>query len=238
MQRVNALAQDLARNRSGILNIVSSPSVGQSFIPQAMAQFRRQFPGCKLTFACHSYEHLGERLFNHQADLGIISLPMTHPNLEVVPLCQNRLVCALPYNHPLAGKAVLSLDDLVDADMIGYGNDTPLGRMIGLYCQREQKELSYVVEVGSPQNAGSLVAMGVGLALVDEFTVRSWAGSHPLWVRPLRDAPVLQANLVHLRYEPLSQLTQSFIAVLREQVRQQGFHAAPVAQPCAEAASH
>ena len=80
-----------------------------------------------------------------------------------------------------------------------------------------------MVEVGSPQNAGGLVEMGVGLALVDEFSVRSWSATRSLVVRPLHQAPVLQANLVHLRYEPLSQLTQRFIAVLRGLVAQQGF---------------
>lgn len=221
VQRVNELSHDLARNRSGILNIVSSPSVGQSFIPQAMARFRQQFPDTKLTFVCHSYEHLKERLLNHKADLGIIIMPMEHPQLEVTPLCENRLVCVLPYNHPLAGKALLTLDDLAQWPMVGYGHDTPLGRMIAALYEAQDKPLSCVVEVGSPQNAGGLVEMGVGLALVDEFSVRSWSGTHSLVVRPLQDAPMLQASLVHLRYEPLSQLTQRFIGTLHGLVQEQ-----------------
>src|SRR3954467_10843068 len=36
IQRVNAMAEDLADNRHGALNIVSSTSVGQMFIPQAI----------------------------------------------------------------------------------------------------------------------------------------------------------------------------------------------------------
>ena len=51
VQRVNELASDLSSNRSGMLNFVSSPSVGQSFLPQAMALFHAKHPDCKLTFA-------------------------------------------------------------------------------------------------------------------------------------------------------------------------------------------
>lgn len=40
VQRVHELAQDLSENRSGILNLVSSPSIGQTIIPHAIARFR------------------------------------------------------------------------------------------------------------------------------------------------------------------------------------------------------
>src|SRR6476469_7268529 len=48
VQRVNDLAGDLARNRSGILNIVSSPSVGQMLIPEALSQFQARHPDVKV----------------------------------------------------------------------------------------------------------------------------------------------------------------------------------------------
>lgn len=94
--------------------------------------------------------------------------------------------------------------------------------MIRAYSQAQNTEVVHAVEVGSPQNVGVLVESGMGLALVDEFSVRSWSSSHSIVVRPLDQAPVLQANLVHLRYEPLSQITQSFISVLQNLVAQQG----------------
>jgi DNA-binding transcriptional LysR family regulator len=88
--------------------------------------------------------------------------------------------------------------------------------------QAADEPLDPVIEVGSPQNAGSLVQMGAGIALVDEFSVRSWSGSSQLVVRPVANAPMLNVNLVHMRFEPLSQLTQAFIAQLKQLVQQQG----------------
>lgn len=223
VQRVNQLSKDLALNRTGILNLVSSPSVGQSLIPQAVANFREVHPDCKVTFACHSYEHIQALLLSHQADLGIISLPLTHPNLEITPLCMNRLVCVMHDSHPLSAKKTLSLDDLCAWPMVGYGEDTPMGKLISRYFETHERQLTTAVEVGSPQNAGSMVETGMGIALVDEFSVRSWSRTRPISVRPIEDAPILQANLVHLRYEPPAQLTRSFIQVLRELVIDHGF---------------
>lgn len=224
VQRVNDLAGDLARNRSGILNIVSSPSVGQMLIPEALAQFKALHPDVKVTFQCMAYPHLKERLLQRQADLGVIILPMEHPNLEPTPLCRNRLVCILPYNHELTRRATLTLADLRPFPLVAYEKTTPFGAILERMYQAADEPLAASIEVGSPQNACALVQMGAGVALVDEFSVRSWAGQNShLVVRPVAAAPVLEVNMVHMRFEPPSQLTQAFIAQLRQLVRQQGF---------------
>jgi DNA-binding transcriptional LysR family regulator len=224
VQRVNDLAGDLARNRSGILNIVSSYSVGQMLIPEALAQFKAHHPEVKVTFQCMAYPHLKERLLQRHADLGVIILPMEHPNLELTPLCRNRLVCILPYNHELTRRATLTLADLRPFPLVAYERSTPFGGILERMYQAADEPLAASIEVGSPQNACALVQMGAGVALVDEFSVRSWAGQNShIVVRPVAPAPVLQVNLVHMRFEPPSQLTQAFIAQLRQLVRQQGF---------------
>jgi DNA-binding transcriptional LysR family regulator len=221
VQRVNELAADLAKNRTGILNIVSSQSVGQTLIPKALALFQAQHTDVKLTFQCLGFSYLKERLLSHRADLGIIISPMEHPSLEVTPLCRNRLVCILPDNHELTHRATLTLADLRPYPLISYERDTPLSVIVTEMYQAAGDPLDPAIEVGSPQNAVALVHMGAGVALVDEFSARSWSVSSPLVVRQVDNAPLLNVNLVHMRFEPLSQLTQAFIAQLKQLVKQQ-----------------
>lgn len=222
VQRVHELAQDLSENRSGILNIVSSPSIGQMVVPEAIALFRARFPEVKVTLQCLTYGYLKDRLLNRQADLGVIILPMEHPNLDVNPLCSNRLVCVLPRDHTLAQHPMLQLADLRPHPLISYEKESHFGRLVGKMYEDAGEPMKAAIEVGSPQNACALVQAGAGVALVDEFSVRSWSGSH-LTMREVTGAPTLQANLVHLSYEPLSKLTQTFIAELRRLVKRQGF---------------
>ena len=222
VQRVNELAQELAENRQGILNIVSSPSIGQMMIPQAIAAFREDHPQVKLTFQYLGYAPLKERLLNHQADLGVTILPVDHPNLESTPLSKGQLVCICPYNHPLSRLGTLTLADMRPYPLISYDRATPFGLIMeGMYDAAEEV-LRAALEVGSPQNACSLVQAGAGIALVDEFSVRNWP-THQLIVRQVANAPELQANLVHQRFDPLSKLAQSFVLVLRALMQKQGF---------------
>ena len=224
VQRVSELAGDLARNRSGILNIVSSPSVGQMLIPEALTLFKARHPEVKVTFQCLAYSYLKERLLQRRADLGVIIMPMEHPNLELTPLCRNPLVCILPHNHELSRRATLTLADLRPYPLVGYEKSTPFASIMADLYQQAGEPLAPGIEVGSPQNACALVQMGAGVALVDEFSVRSWSGqTNHIVVRPLVDAPILQANLVHMRFEPPSQLTQAFISQLQQLVRRQGY---------------
>lgn len=222
VQRVNELAQELAENREGILNIVSSPSIGQMMIPQAIAAFREDHPQVKLTFQYLGYVPLKERLLNHQADLGVTILPVDHPNLDVTPLAQGQLVCICPYNHPLSRLSTLTLADMRPYPLISYDRATPFGVILERMYEAADEALKSAIEVGSPQNACSLVQAGAGIALVDEFSVRNWP-THQLIVRPVVNAPVLQANLVHPRFDPLSTLAQRFVRVLRDLMQRQGF---------------
>ncbi|RZI63497.1 LysR family transcriptional regulator [Variovorax guangxiensis] len=237
VQRVNELAQELAENRQGILNIVSSPSIGQMMIPQAIAAFREAHPQVKLSFQYLGYAPLKERLLNHQADLGITILPVEHPNLDVTPLARGQLVCICPYNHPLSRLATLTLADMRPYPLISYERATPFGVIVEHMYDAADEPLRSAIEVGSPQNACSLVQAGAGIALVDEFSVRNWP-TQQLIVRPVAKAPVLQANLVHPRFDPLSKLAQSFVQVLRELMQRQGFETSDELDPARAAVAH
>ena len=227
IQRVNAIAEDLADNRQGILNVVCSTSVGQRFIPQAIATFREAYPGVCINFMIMSYAHLLERLLDHQADVGVITSPMEHPNLTVAPLSENRLVCLFPIGHPLGARDVVTLEDLAPYPLITYDKGTPFGALIEQLYEAQRRPLDPVIEVGSPHSASALVQLGAGIALVDEFSVEGAAGK--MAMRPLADSPVVQINLVHYGLEPMSQFTRAFVDVLRELVaKPHALNATPV----------
>lgn len=212
--RVNQLASDLAEHREGILNVVSSPSVGQMLIPQAIAAVRQKNSHVKVSLQLLGFAPLLDRILAGQADVGVTILPTTHPNVASQRLGTGRLVCACPPDHPLAARSGITTADLLPYPLIAYDRDSPFGQLTGeLFAQADQV-LRPSIEVGSPLNACSLVHAGAGVAIVDEFSVRSW----PLGtfaVQVIRNAPVLHANLLHLRFEPLSGLAQCFIDELR-----------------------
>ncbi|WP_298720234.1 LysR substrate-binding domain-containing protein [uncultured Ferrovibrio sp.] len=222
VQRVNEVAHSLAERRQGVLHVVSSPSIGHVLIPQAIAQLCQQFTDAKVTFNFLNYAPLRDRLLNHQADIGVISTPIDHPNLETKPLGESTVCCVCPADHPLTQKAMLSLADLADYPLISYDRETPYGRMVTQMYNEAGLPLKSTIEVGSPQSACALVQAGAGIALVDEFSLHNWPNGQ-LMARPVAGAPVMMANLAFLRFEPMSQLAQSFVQILRKLMAANGF---------------
>ena len=229
VQRVNEVASSLAERRQGSLNIISSPSIGHMLIPLAIAKLCARYADAKVNFQVLNYAPLQEKLLNHQADLGILSSAVEHPNLETRVIGRTQLVCILPAGHSLAGNASLTLAQMRDFPMIGYERETPFGRMLAQMFTDAGEAYRPSIEVASPQSACALVQAGAGLALVDGFSLHNWQDGRIIAL-PVAGTPVLAANLAFLRYEPLSQLAQAFIAVLRQSMRAHGF-AAPLVAP-------
>ncbi|GAA5237063.1 LysR family transcriptional regulator [Verticiella sediminum] len=215
VQRVSDLTHELAGRRQRSLSVASSPSIGQVLVPLALGLFRQAHPGVKLHFRCLSHAALQERLLTGEIDVGVSILPMSHPNLESVPLVMGRLLCLCPPAHQLARRKEIGIEDLRDEFIITYSRGTPFGsRIERLYADNEEV-LRSATEVGSPQNACALVHAGAGVALVDEFSLLAWPMGD-FRALQVRNAPPIIADLVHLRTESLSPLAHAFAQALRQ----------------------
>jgi len=214
VQRVSDMARDMFEHQEGILNLVASPSIGQMLMPAAIAEYRRDHPQVKLTFQYLTHLPLTERLLKRQADLGVTILPLQHPNLELAQIGATRMVCIFPRGHALAGRETLDAADLLPHPLIAYERNSPFGQMVHGWFEAQGHTAKAVVEVGSPQNACALVQAGAGIALVDEFSARSWPGSRFV-ARPVNGMEGLTAYLVRLREEPMSQISLSFVETLK-----------------------
>ncbi|TSD57053.1 LysR family transcriptional regulator [Variovorax sp. KBS0712] len=221
VQRIRDLTQDLVAQRTGLVSVVSSPGVGHVLVPMSIAQLHQANPEIHVRFRTMTQALLIERLLGRQADLGISLDAVDHPSLVSVPIARCRIVCICPRDHPLASRTAVGVNDLLPFDFIGYPRGTPLGeRVRNLFAGLEELP-RMPVEVGSPQNACALVQLGVGVALVDEFTMLAWSESR-LRTLPVEEVEPVVAHLVYLRTDPLSPATEAFVRCFRSVLLQRG----------------
>ncbi|TKC92513.1 LysR family transcriptional regulator [Trinickia terrae] len=213
VQRVNEVAEDLIENRMGHLRIACSPNLGQSLIPRAIARFYEHLPDVRIILHTMIPGVLMQAVLTQQVELGVAFLQETHPNIEIHPLHENRIVAALPADHPLAKHETLRVQDLVDQPLIGYGSDIPLGQLVRRLFHDAQCVPQIKMEVQQSHVACALVQVGAGIALIDELTV-----SGPVWpqvvVRPIVPTVSAPVSVLHPVLEPLSRPAREFIAML------------------------
>ncbi|MDR7948029.1 MULTISPECIES: LysR family transcriptional regulator [Achromobacter] len=215
VQRVNEVADNLAENREGQLRLSCSPSLGQSLLPRAIAQFRRQFPEVRIVLQTLIPTVMQQSLLTQQVELGVAYMPVEHPSLAWQPLYENQIVAVLPKGHPLAARGRVTVHDLAEEPLIGYSADIPFGMLINKLFGGEHAQPEPRIEVQQAHVACALVQAGAGVALVDEITVAGpiWSEVVTLPIIGTVNAPV---NVFHLALQPLSRLALAFIDVLHK----------------------
>ncbi len=214
VQRVNEVAENLAHNREGHIRIACSPSIGQSLMPLAVAHFTQRYPGVRVVLYTHVPHVMLRSLLTQEIELGVAYMPIPHPSLAMQPLYENRIIAVLPHNHRLATREQISSRDLQGEPFIGYGSDIPFSQLVQRIFGSEEEQPTLRVEVQQAHVACAMVQAGVGVALVDELTIRgpSWSNVVAIPVAPMMHAPIHAFNLA---LQPMSRLAQEFVRILK-----------------------
>jgi len=224
IHQVEALVHDMAQRKHGLLSIASSLGIGQELVPRAIAAVHQRLPNLRIRFIRLGHEALKQQILEGHSDIGISTLPMEHPQFISQVIAQSALVCVCARDHPLTERDRVSADDLKDFALVGYLPDTPMAKRVqALFVACGGKPPS-MIEVDSPSAAYTLVRQGVGVALVDQFSLQSYANAY-FHVMLVDGSQRIAANLVTMRGCPLSQAATLFIACLKESLRACGLSA-------------
>ncbi|MBD1551546.1 LysR substrate-binding domain-containing protein [Pseudomonas typographi] len=109
-----------------------------------------------------------EALLSNRLNLGLIRPDKLHPGIETVCVLRDPFALALPYDHPLAQREQLTVQDLDRQPFIMYSPSE--GRysfelLSGLF-RAAGVEPSYVQYLYQTHTIMSLVSIGMGIALV------------------------------------------------------------------------
>lgn len=226
---VDEAAHEARRVAAGAVGHLALGCVGSatySLLPALSRGLRRELPGVDFSFR-------GEMLVPDQAaalrageiDVALLRPPIADLSLTVLPLRRDRLVVALPDDHPLAALRQVGVADLADADLIVHSADrrsVMYDVVLGL-LRDAGVEPRIRHEVGETSTLVTLVAGGLGAAVVPEpVTVLALDGVtfRPL-VRPAVDVELAIAHRTD-RTEP--HLARA-VAVIQQIVRDEGHEA-------------
>jgi len=216
--RVDSFVENLIRQPSGMVSLCSSPSLGLSLVPKLIATFLTKYPDMKVHFHTTLIQDVPLELLSGKSGLAITVLPIENPSLHIEPLIKGRMVCAIPAHHALARQARISLHDLVDQRLILYSRNIPFGQLMVAAFERYQCNIVPTIEVPRAELACSLVRQGIGIAIVDQFSV-----AENLWndvvVRPLIEEIPIAVSLIRSKFDLTSTDVDRFIEIVRQELK-------------------
>jgi DNA-binding transcriptional LysR family regulator len=174
LAEVDEAAHEARRVAAGAVGHLAIGCVGSatySLLPALSRHLATELPGVDFAFRGEMLApDQVDALRSGEIDVALLRPPVADLSLTVTPLRRDRLVVALPADHPLAARDGVRVADLADADLIVHAADrrsVMYDVVIGLF--RDAGLDPHVRhEVGETSTLVTLVAGGLGVAVVPE----------------------------------------------------------------------
>ena len=156
------------RGETGQLAIGFVSSAAYNVLPELLQRFRERYPLVELLLREMATRQQLSALAEGRIDVAILRPPIDMPGLEWTLLLEEALVVALSDEHPLAHRPQISIVDLRSETFISF----PRQLAPGLFdcaiqlCQQADFSPNIVQETTQLQTIVSLVAAGMGIAIV------------------------------------------------------------------------
>jgi DNA-binding transcriptional LysR family regulator len=204
-----ARAQQAARGALGSLRIGYVGSAVYIGLPETVRSFRESFPDVAISIRQMSPTEQVAALLEGRVELGFARAPVHEPSLRAQVVLDEELVAALPAGHALAPRKRLRLAQLApEPFLIASRTRGPGFHDYILSVCRGAGFTPRIVQDGSHLDVLSLVAAGIGVALVPA-SLRALRERDVLY-RPLRERPRTQVVAIMRTTQP-SEVLREFL---------------------------
>lgn len=211
-------AQRAARGETGWLGIGFAASATYDLLPAVLHDFRAQFPEVALSLLELNAVEQAEALRDRSIHVGFVRPYVAEAKVNVEAVLRESFLVALPEAHSLALYSDLSLAKLAEEPFVSFP-EKPLpsyAEVVRTVCEESGFTPRVVQEVREMQTAISLVAAGMGIALLPASVQHLHRDG--VVYRPLREpAPWTELTVVSRREDP-SPVLQNFLAIVRQKV--------------------
>lgn len=200
------------------LRLTFVDSTVNALLPGILRQFRLAHPQAEFHLQEATTAEQLIALRDDRADLGMVVLPITpQEGLQILPFLYDRMVLALPENHPLAAQQQVTLSSLAEQPWVLFPAHYGPGMHTAILqaCAVAGFSPRIVQEARQMQTIGGLVAGGVGIALMPALFAR--LQSPGVVFRELSGTGSPVPYTLALAWRTASPLTEAFCRIAAEQ---------------------
>ena len=172
-QMENAV-REITGEISGTLTLGASTTIAEYMLPALLGNFRTEYPDINIQLKVSNTDGIVYMIENNEIDLGVVEAPVHNKNLVVDVCREDRLVCVVPTDHPLADKDVATLEDIVEYPYICREEGSGTREVINEYLEHHnvpESTLKLSMELGSPEAIKGAVEAGMGISIVSSATI-------------------------------------------------------------------
>lgn len=168
LDRAVGEARRAERGEVGTLRVGYTATALYNLLPEVVRSFRESFPGVRLDLSEMGSAELEGAILAGDVQAAFLYGFAGGAGVESVVLRDERIVAALPEDHPMAGRDAVCLRELAEEPFVFYPRHRGPGlydRLIG-FCREAGFSPEVAQEAAQEHTVVGLVASGVGVALV------------------------------------------------------------------------
>lgn len=171
VENLGYVVGSLRKGRDAGLAFASVPSIAQFIASRAIRRVRARFPELYIDLNILTIEDAVDYLLLERGEFVAMSYAVENPALDCHLLARGEVVAILPDAHPLAGRHEISVHDIAGEPLIGVDPSDPYGAIVARPLRQAGIEPRHAIRGRFAQTVVSLVRHGLGVALIDEFSV-------------------------------------------------------------------
>jgi DNA-binding transcriptional LysR family regulator len=206
---------ELNQTARGKLQLGANEATCLYVLPKTFARFRHLYPLVQISIY-RSFSHkIVQKVQEGAVELGIVTLPQTAPNLEVLPLHRDEMQVVMPAGHPLAKHRSVTLDEVVQYPLIMP--KTGRTRVVLDRMLRERRnEVQISMELASVETIKKFVGAGLGISFLSRSYAQAEVAAGLLKLVPVEGLKLVrELGLIYRRDRYLSLPAKVFLEVVR-----------------------
>jgi DNA-binding transcriptional LysR family regulator len=182
---------DLRELNRGILRIGSGMTACIYLLPPVIEKFQKRFPKVDIQVQTAPADVLLPKVRDGALDVGVVTLPVNFPDLEVLPFAREEMVVvASPRNRKLAHRRTIRSAELASLRMILFNPGTTTRTLIDDYFRRIGIQPEVAMESENIASIRPLVRINLGVSILPLAAVADEAKRGELKYLRLADEPL------------------------------------------------
>ena len=196
------------------LRLIVPPTLAHHFVISRVASFLKANPGKRLQLDIQATDVLISGILELRYDLGLTSGMIERSGVDLLPWRRSKIVCAMPQDHPLAQKSIVTPQDLDGVALIEFLRRLGTRAITEQLFARNGVHPHQVAETATNMAALELVREGLGVTLINPFPLLL-SGLEGIAVRPFDAEIYYNTSFVLPSGRPSSELARQVMRFIK-----------------------
>ncbi|MBF9040982.1 LysR family transcriptional regulator [Rhodobacterales bacterium LSUCC0387] len=171
VESLNAAVSSLKCGEDVRLSFATAPSIAQFIAARVLQNVRGMYGDLFVDMNVLKIEETVDYLLLERGEFVIMSSPVENAAIDNEEIAEGRLVAIMPEGHRLSKNKSISALDLAKEPVIGVDPNDPYGALLAKPFLQAGIEINHAMRGRFAQTVVSLVRHGLGVAVIDEFSV-------------------------------------------------------------------